>query len=111
MQVGAKIGDGALAPHLIGWVDGGGKDFRRSYAHLRKGERIKMTTEIRSEMAANVWKIEITDGAEVAAGDTIIILESMKMEIPVEAPRAGTCTLKVKEGSPVQEGDVLAVIG
>ncbi|MGE0386995.1 MAG: biotin/lipoyl-binding carrier protein [Gammaproteobacteria bacterium] len=69
-----------------------------------------MACEIRAEMAANVWKIEIADGASVAAGEVIAILESMKMEIPIEAPQAGVCRLQVTEGQSIQEGDVIATI-
>ena len=62
-------------------------------------------------MAANVWQVAATVGAVVEEGDVIVILESMKMEIPVEAPCAGTITeLKVKPDDKVQEGDLIAVI-
>ena len=69
-----------------------------------------MAEEVRAEMVANVWKIVVADGDDIAAGDTIAILESMKMEIPVEAPEAGTVTLHVAEGDVVQEGDLIAEI-
>ena len=70
-----------------------------------------MATNVEAEMVANVWKVLVEAGATVAAGDTLVILESMKMEIPVEAPVAGTVSeLKVTEGGVVQEGDVIAVI-
>lgn len=62
-------------------------------------------------MVANVWKVLVSAGDEVAAGDTICILESMKMEIPVEATTSGTISsVAVTEGGVVQEGDVIAVI-
>jgi acetyl-CoA carboxylase biotin carboxyl carrier protein len=62
-------------------------------------------------MAANVWKVVVGEGDRVVEGDTLVILESMKMEIPVEARSSGTVTrIAVAEGSPVQEGDVIAVI-
>ena len=68
--------------------------------------------EVLAEMVANVWKIVASQGDAVAEGDTIVILESMKMEIPVLAESAGTLTeLRVTEGQVVQEGDVIAVIG
>jgi biotin carboxyl carrier protein len=68
--------------------------------------------EVRAEMVANVWKVVVSAGDEIAGGDTIVILESMKMEIPVLAETAGTVQeLKVHEGDVVQEGDVIAVIG
>jgi acetyl-CoA carboxylase biotin carboxyl carrier protein len=67
--------------------------------------------EVRSEMVANVWKVVTAPGDTVAAGDALVILESMKMEIPVEAPHGGTVKeVRVEEGSLVQEGDVIAVI-
>jgi urea carboxylase len=49
-------------------------------------------TEIRAEMDANVWQVLVTEGQSVAAEDELIILESMKMEIPVLAPHAGVIT-------------------
>ena len=62
-------------------------------------------------MVANVWKVLVASGDSVAEGDTICILESMKMEIPVEATAGGTISrLNVTEGGVVQEGDVIAVI-
>jgi acetyl-CoA carboxylase biotin carboxyl carrier protein len=68
-------------------------------------------TEIRAEMVANVWKVVATEGDEVHDGDTLVILESMKMEIPVIAESDGTLTsLAVAEGDVIQEGDLIAVI-
>ncbi len=68
-------------------------------------------TEVRAEMVANVWKVVASAGDTVADGDTLVILESMKMEIPVLAETAGTLsTLAVSEGDVVQEGDLIAVI-
>jgi biotin carboxyl carrier protein len=62
-------------------------------------------------MVANVWKIVATEGAPVSDGDTLVILESMKMEIPVLAEESGTVSrLAVAEGDVVQEGDLIAVI-
>ena len=67
--------------------------------------------EIRAEMVANVWKVVVAEGDTVADGDTLVILESMKMEIPVLAESGGTVSaLHVSEGDVVQEGDVIAVI-
>lgn len=66
--------------------------------------------EIVAEVAGKVWKVEAQPGAQLAADDPILILESMKMEIPVIAPRAGKLLeLRVKEGDMVNEGDVVAV--
>ncbi len=70
-----------------------------------------MAEEIRAEMVANVWKIVVSPGDEVSEGDTLVILESMKMEIPVVSEEDGTVTeLAVTEGEVVQEGDLIAVI-
>lgn len=70
-----------------------------------------MSGEIIAEMVANVWKVLVSTGDEVGEGDTICILESMKMEIPVETPMSGTVSaVKVAEGGTVQEGDVIAII-
>ncbi|GAA2547249.1 biotin/lipoyl-binding carrier protein [Winogradskya consettensis] len=70
-----------------------------------------MADEIRAEMVANVWKVVVAPGAAVAEGDTLVILESMKMEIPVLAESDGTLKeLAVNEGDVVQEGDLIAVI-
>ena len=67
--------------------------------------------EITSEVTGNVWKIEAKIGDVLAVDDTILILESMKMEIPVEATCAGTLVeLKVKEEDQVDEDQVVAVI-
>lgn len=67
--------------------------------------------EIRAEIAANVWQVPAEVGAQVAEGDELVILESMKMEIPVTAPAAGTVAeVRVKPEDQVQEGDVLVVL-
>ena len=68
-------------------------------------------SEVRAEMVANVWKVVAAEGDTVDDGDTLVVLESMKMEIPVLAEDAGTLTrLAVAEGDVVQEGDLIAVI-
>ncbi len=68
-----------------------------------------MAEEIRAEMVANVWKVVVATGDPVSDGDTLVILESMKMEIPVLAESAGTVVeLAVNEGDVVQEGDLIA---
>jgi acetyl-CoA carboxylase biotin carboxyl carrier protein len=69
-----------------------------------------MADEIRAEMVANVWKVVVNDGDTVEDGDTLVILESMKMEIPVVAESDGAVSIKVNEGDVVQEGDLIAVI-
>jgi biotin carboxyl carrier protein len=68
--------------------------------------------EVRAEMVANVWKVLVSEGDHVDDGDTLVILESMKMEIPVLAEDAGRVTkLHVAEGDVVQEDDLIAEIG
>jgi len=70
-----------------------------------------MADEIRAEMVANVWKVVKATGESVEEGDTLVILESMKMEIPVVAESDGVLReLAVNEGDVVQEGDLIAVI-
>jgi len=70
-----------------------------------------MPEEVRAHMTGVVFQVVANVGARVAAGDPILILESMKMEIPVEAPRAGVVqAVQVAEGQTVQEGDVVALL-
>lgn len=67
--------------------------------------------EIESEVTGNVWKVEVETGAQVDAGDVLMVLESMKMEIPVEAPEAGTVAeLRVSEEDAVAEDQVVAIL-
>jgi acetyl-CoA carboxylase biotin carboxyl carrier protein len=66
------------------------------------------TADIVAEMVANVMTVTVAPGDAVAAGDTVILLESMKMEIPVLSERSGRVSaVKVTAGDVVQEGDVL----
>ena len=66
---------------------------------------------VRSELNAIVWKIEAAPGTAVKEGDTLIILEAMKMEIPVAAPRAGTVkSILVEEKQQVSEGQAVALL-
>jgi biotin carboxyl carrier protein len=77
-----------------------GQDGGQTMAELR----------VRSEIAGSVWKIEVAIGDTVAEDDPLLILESMKMEIPLLAPRAGVVKeILVAEGEPIAEG-VVAVI-
>ena len=67
--------------------------------------------EVESEVTGNVWKILVEEGSKVTSGDVVMILESMKMEIPVEAPADGTIVeLLVQEEDQVEEDQVVAVI-
>jgi acetyl-CoA carboxylase biotin carboxyl carrier protein len=69
------------------------------------------TAEIVAEMVANVMKVVVSPGDRLAAGDPVVLLESMKMEIPVLTETGGTVTaVKVGEGDVVQEGDVLVTL-
>jgi biotin carboxyl carrier protein len=67
--------------------------------------------EVHAEMVSSVWKVLVEAGAQVAAGDTLVILESMKMEIPVLTERSGVVQeMHVVEGEVLQEGDLIAVV-
>jgi acetyl-CoA carboxylase biotin carboxyl carrier protein len=67
--------------------------------------------DIEAHITGNVWKIEVAVGEEVSDGDTVVILESMKMEIPVETEDDGTVKeVLCEEGQAVSEGDVLVVL-
>lgn len=66
---------------------------------------------IQSEVTGNVWKVQAAVGANVDAGDVLLVLESMKMEIPVEAPAAGTVAeVLVREQDAVTEDQLIAVL-
>ena len=66
---------------------------------------------IEAHITGNIWKIEVAVGDTVEDGDTVVILESMKMEIPVEADDDGTVKeIRCEEGQAVSEGDVLVVL-
>lgn len=68
-------------------------------------------TQIEAEIAATVWKVLVTEGTEVAADDELLILESMKMEIPVTTPVAGrVAEVRVGPEDKVSEGQVLVVV-
>ena len=68
--------------------------------------------DVPAHITGTVWKIEVKVGATVKAGDVLVILESMKMEMPVEAPEDGTVKeIRCKETQAVNEGDVLVVLG
>ena len=70
-----------------------------------------MAIEVAAEIAGSVFKVETEVGAQVDAEEVLVVLESMKMEIPVEAPSAGrVAEIRVAEGDSVEEGAVLAVL-
>jgi len=67
--------------------------------------------DIEAHITGTVWKVEVEVGDEVSEGDTVVILESMKMEMPVEAEDEGTVkSIAVSEGQAVSEGDTLVVL-
>ena len=71
------------------------------------GKRMQLV----SELTGNVWKVERSVGDELQEGDALVIVESMKMEIPIKAPCAGRLVeLRCAESEPVQEGQVVAVL-
>jgi acetyl-CoA carboxylase biotin carboxyl carrier protein len=67
--------------------------------------------QVTAELTGNLWKIVVREGQQVGVDETLMILESMKMEIPVNAPKAGRVSrIHVQEGQTVQEGQLLAEI-
>jgi urea carboxylase len=67
--------------------------------------------EVRAEITANVWQVRVEVGQHVDVGDELVILESMKMEIPVVAPLAGTVSeVHVAPDTSIKEGDLVVVI-
>ena len=70
-----------------------------------------MPVDVCAHITGTVWKIEVKEGDQVAEEQTVVILESMKMEMPVEAPQAGrVAKVAVTEGQAVEEGDVLVTL-
>ena len=68
--------------------------------------------KVRCEVSGSVWKIEVIVGQQVQEGDTLLVVESMKMEIPVTAPAAGTVTdILVAEGEAVVDDQVILILG
>jgi acetyl-CoA carboxylase biotin carboxyl carrier protein len=77
------------------------------------GRRVRFSPvhEVRAEITASVWKVVVEEGQMIAEGDEIVILESMKMEIPVVADVPGVIReLHVEPSQTVQEGDLIALI-
>ena len=70
-----------------------------------------MSIEVEAQVTGNVWKIEAKVGDEVEEEDVLLIVESMKMEIPVEEPEDGrVLEIRVQEGQAIEEGDILVVL-
>ena len=68
-------------------------------------------SDVEAHITGTVWKIEVKVGDTIAEGDTVVILESMKMEMPVEAEDGGTVAeVRCEEGMSVSEGDILVVL-
>ena len=68
-------------------------------------------TEVKAELVGNLWKVVTEVGQQVEEDDTLMILESMKMEIPITTPVGGTVAeIRVSEGQVVQEGQTVAVV-
>lgn len=68
-------------------------------------------SDVEAHITGTVWKIEVKVGDTIAEGDTVVILESMKMEMPVEAEDAGTVAeIRCEEGQSVSEGDTLVIL-
>ena len=84
----------------------------RRAGHSLHREALNDMADVPAHITGTVWKIEKKVGDEVKAGDVLVILESMKMEMPVEAPEDGkVAEIRCKEAQPVNEGDVLVVLG
>ena len=67
--------------------------------------------DIKAHITGTIWKIKVAAGEKVEEGDVLVIIESMKMEMPIEAEDPGTVVeVRANEGQPVNEGDVLLVI-
>jgi acetyl-CoA carboxylase biotin carboxyl carrier protein len=70
-----------------------------------------MATEVKAHITGTIWKVKVAAGDSIDAGDVLVIIESMKMEMPIEANDPGKVTeVRCKEGQPVNEGDVLLVV-
>jgi len=70
-----------------------------------------LAIQVEAHITGTIYRIETSVGAGVKEGDPLVILESMKMEMPVESPAAGRVSeIRVEEGQSVQEGDVLVVL-
>jgi acetyl-CoA carboxylase biotin carboxyl carrier protein len=72
---------------------------------------VPFVANVEASITGTVWKIEVAIGDAISEGDTVVILESMKMEMPIETEDDGTVAeIRVTEGQSVQEGDVLVVL-
>ena len=97
----------------VGLVPSGDDHRQRRTSFRRQGRLLcrASVADVEAHITGTVWKIEVGVGDEVDEGDTVVILESMKMEMPVEAEDPGTVAeIRCEEGQSVQEGDVLVVL-
>ena len=94
-------GDDTYLPRVLnGWGN------RRPRVYI-----VRFVSHVEANIAGTVWKIEVAVGDTVEEGDTLVILESMKMEMPIESEDDGmVAEIRVEEGQSVQEGDVLVVL-
>jgi len=94
-------GDDTYLPRVLnGWGN------RRPRVYI-----VRFVSHVEANIAGTVWKIEVAVGDAITEGDTVVILESMKMEMPIESEDDGTVAeIRVEEGQSVQEGDVLVVL-
>jgi acetyl-CoA carboxylase biotin carboxyl carrier protein len=82
-----------------------------SRAQPRTTRRRERVADVEAHITGTVWKVEVAVGDRVEEGDTVLVLESMKMEMPVEAEDEGTVkAILVEEGQAVSEGDTLVVL-
>jgi urea carboxylase len=96
------------------WIDSGQAHFEVEEMAAELGEDAPLGAGqhgIDSHIAGNLWQVQVEQGARVQAGDVLVILESMKMEIPLAAPVAGTVReVRVQPGSPVRAGQRVVVL-
>ncbi|WP_417311408.1 urea carboxylase [Ectopseudomonas khazarica] len=96
------------------WIDSGQAHFEVEDAAPEQAEDAPLGVgqhAIESHVAGNLWQVQVSEGAQVQAGDVLVILESMKMEIPLTAPMAGTVReVRVQPGSPVRAGQRVVVL-
>ena len=96
------------------WIDSGQAHFEVEEAAPEQGEDAPLAAgqhAIESHVAGNLWQVQVEPGTQVQAGDVLVILESMKMEIPLTAPMAGTVReVRVQPGSPVRAGQRVVVL-
>jgi acetyl-CoA carboxylase biotin carboxyl carrier protein len=70
-----------------------------------------MVTEVKAQITGTVWKVDVRKGDQVAVGQPLVVLESMKMEVPVESPAEGrVAEIRVQESQAVEEGETLVVL-